>query len=93
MSVCEVMLEPFESPSGQLPEEKLVSIQNELLWGLTYRNYKDKEKEKPLLPVHSPIHIPFELCRARMRLKQKQTTTKAEPEQSDGNGEGDFNIN
>ncbi|KAL1497260.1 hypothetical protein ABEB36_008254 [Hypothenemus hampei] len=88
MSICEHKINMYDSvrSSGSLSlEEKLLNIQNELLWGLKYRNYKENEKSNPILPMHSPINIPFELCRARMLLrgKIKAKMSKNEKEMAD----------
>ncbi|XP_048519532.1 uncharacterized protein LOC109536729 isoform X2 [Dendroctonus ponderosae] len=66
MAYCEHMVDDRNSghSTGQTDKDKLLNIQNELIWGLTYRNYKEHEKNNPLVPLHSPINIPFELCRA-----------------------------
>lgn len=71
MSFCEYMIEKGDS-ANQSSAEKLLNIQNELIWGLTYRNYKENEKHKPISPIHSPINIPFELCRAEMLKKSRK---------------------
>lgn len=77
--------------SGQTGEDQLLNIQNELIWGLTYRNYKENEKRHPLVPLHSPINIPFELCRAgaleRDQLKKKKRSNDGNSNQRKRDGQ------
>ncbi|XP_050303491.1 uncharacterized protein LOC126741176 isoform X2 [Anthonomus grandis grandis] len=70
MSICSQMTgcDSHASGSAEATREQLLNIQNELVWGMAYRHYKEKEKKKPMAPMHSPIDIPFELCRAEMLL-------------------------
>lgn len=85
MSICEHMIPSCESATGPSPEERLLNIQNELLWGLTYRNYKENEKKKPLVPIHSPLNIPFEICRANLLLgKTEKPSAIVQDEANDG---------
>ena len=92
MSICEHMSCDLSSKSSG----SKLNIQNELLWGLTYRNYKENEKHKPIRPMHSPIDIPFKICRAEMMLsneekrknREKRKEKQDEANKSDKKGAG-----
>lgn len=85
MSVCEYKLGIFDSKLLKPPGSKQ-NIQDELVWGLAYRETKEGQKNRPIKPMHSPIDIPFKLCRAKL-LESLKKKSKKKTEEKDSKTE------
>ncbi|CAH1986307.1 unnamed protein product [Acanthoscelides obtectus] len=83
MSVCEFHRQ-YESlgvvsKEDEEKEPQKVIIQDEISWGMSYRHFKQRERDVPIPPKQSPIDIPFKLCREEQRqmLKRKKKKKKS----------------
>lgn len=47
-------------------------LQKELTYGLSYRAWQTSDETSPIKPKHSPINVPFELCRAFQKPHKKK---------------------
>nr|CAI5837582.1 unnamed protein product [Callosobruchus analis] len=88
MSICEFhrqyeSLGMVSNEDESENEDPKVIIQDEISWGMSYRHFKQKEKDVPIPPKQSPIDIPFKLCREEQRQMLKPKKKKKDPKPID----------
>ncbi|VEN47457.1 unnamed protein product [Callosobruchus maculatus] len=88
MSICEFhrQYESLGIVSNEDESEKegpKVILQDEISWGMSYRHFKQKEKDVPIPPKQSPIDIPFKLCREEQRQMLMPKKKKKAPKPKD----------
>lgn len=80
MSFCEFHPEYQKHLKNNFDENQNIpfpNLQEELQWGLSYRNLKKKEVNNKLIPPKkSPIDIPFKICREQERKRKAEKGAK-----------------